>query len=89
MLIGSLQHHDFIPYDNGADLTYLTSPKQAALRNLSHSYFTYDHGVPDKLFFPPLDKNANAGPTTIGSKTIPNTAWAWPFVDISYYKDPT
>ncbi|KAM7539066.1 hypothetical protein Aperf_G00000054264 [Anoplocephala perfoliata] len=89
-LVGSLQHHDLIPWDDDADLMVHIRHRpmiQAALRNLSPSYIIYDQIVRDKLFFPPLDKSVKVGPTTIGGKVVPNKAWAWPFIDISYFID--
>ncbi|KAM7539328.1 hypothetical protein Aperf_G00000053784 [Anoplocephala perfoliata] len=89
-LLGSLQHHDFIPWDDDADLMLHIRHRQtvqAALRNLSPHYASFNQDVRDKLYFHPLDKNANLAPTAVGSKMLPNYPWAWPSIDIAYYTE--
>ncbi|KAM7539495.1 hypothetical protein Aperf_G00000051988 [Anoplocephala perfoliata] len=89
-LLGSLQHHDFIPWDDDADLMLHIRHRptvQAAFRNLSPSYSFYSQDSRDKFYFQPLDKNVSLEPTAIGSKMLPNYPWAWPSIDIAYYTE--
>ncbi|KAM7538762.1 hypothetical protein Aperf_G00000051976 [Anoplocephala perfoliata] len=89
-LLGSLQHHDFIPWDDDADLMLHIRHRptvQAAFKNLSPSYSFYSQDSRDKFYFQPLDKNVSLEPTAIGSKMLPNYPWAWPSIDIAYYTE--
>ncbi|EUB55720.1 hypothetical protein EGR_09433 [Echinococcus granulosus] len=89
-LLGSLQHHDLIPWDNDADvcahLRYRQRIQQA-LKNLWPKFGTYAQPSRDKLFFKPMDKNATTDLNTIGSHAFNHMPGAWPFIDICYYRE--
>ncbi|CDS42277.1 lipopolysaccharide choline [Echinococcus multilocularis] len=89
-LLGSLQHHDYIPWDDDADVGVHLRHRpriQRALSNLQPKFGTYWQHSRDKLFFKPLDKNAKTDLNTIGSHAFSNAPWAWPFIDIFYYRE--
>ncbi|KAM7538720.1 hypothetical protein Aperf_G00000054546 [Anoplocephala perfoliata] len=89
-LLGSLQHHDFLPWDEDADLHLHIRHRrtvQAALKNLSPRFVTYAQRERDKLYFRPFEKNDSINSTSIGSQKFSNRPWAWPFIDISYFKE--
>lgn len=88
-LIGSLRHHDMIPWDDDVDVCVDVQYRkliQSALRNLSTEFTTASQLVRDKLFFKPLDESADVNSSTIGSFRIPGYAWSWPFLDILYFQ---
>ncbi|KAL5970589.1 hypothetical protein TSMEX_001758 [Taenia solium] len=89
-LIGSLQHHDLIPWDDDADvgvhLRY--RPRiQEALNNLQPEFGTYAQDCRDKFFLKPLATNASSDPNTFVSYSFSHLPWAWPFIDIFYYRE--
>nr|CDS35025.1 lipopolysaccharide choline [Hymenolepis microstoma] len=89
-LIGSLQHHDFIPWDDDVDFMLHIKHRpvvQAALRKLAPKLITYSTEKHDKLFFPPFTSSVSLTPNSIGSHSIGKYPWAWPFIDVSYFEE--
>ena len=89
-LLGSLQHHDLIPWDEDADLGVHVRYRpliQDALSKLPPEYGTYSHYNRDKLFFKPFNEKSKVNADTIGSHSFSHKPWAWPFIDIFYYRE--
>ncbi|CDS36801.1 lipopolysaccharide choline [Echinococcus multilocularis] len=89
-LLGSLQHHDLIPWDDDADLCVHLRHRsriQEALTNLQPEFGMFWHHNRDKLFFKPLEEGAKTDLNTIGSHAFFRRPWAWPFIDIFYYRE--
>lgn len=89
-LLGSIQHHDFIPWDEDADFKVHIKHRplvQAALKRLAPKLHTYAMRLRDKLFFSPFNSSTNVTPNSIGSHSIDKYPWAWPFIDISYFEE--
>ncbi|KAM3179764.1 hypothetical protein ACTXT7_017651, partial [Hymenolepis weldensis] len=89
-LLGSIQHHDFIPWDDDADFKVHIKHRpvvQAALKKLAPKLHTYAMQQRDKLFFPPFNSTVTPTPNSIGSHYTGNQPWGWPFIDISYFEE--
>nr|CDS31298.2 lipopolysaccharide choline [Hymenolepis microstoma] len=89
-LLGSIRHHDFIPWDEDADFKLHVKHRpavQAALKKLAPKLLTYKMGNHDKLYFAPFNHSINITPHSIGSQNIGNYPWAWPFIDIFYFEE--
>nr|CDS31737.1 lipopolysaccharide choline [Hymenolepis microstoma] len=88
-LIGSMRHHDMIPWDDDADVCVDVQYRkliQSALSNRSSEFAIASQVVRDKLFFKPLDESADVNSNTIGSFRIHGYTWSWPFLDILYFQ---
>ncbi|VUZ55267.1 unnamed protein product [Hymenolepis diminuta] len=69
-LLGSIQHHDFIPWDDDADFKVHIKHRpvvQAALKKLAPKLRTHAMLQRDKLFFPPFNSTVAPTPNSIGS----------------------
>lgn len=89
-LLGSLQHHDFIPWDEDADFMLNIKYRplvQASLKKLGPKLRTHAIIAMDKLFFAPFDPDEKLTPESIGSHYETGYPWAWPFIDVAYYEE--
>ncbi|VDO16044.1 unnamed protein product [Rodentolepis nana] len=72
-LLGSIQHHDFIPWDDDADFKLHIKHRQAvqtALKKLAPRLHTYAMWQRDKLYFAPFNSSILLTPYTIGSHSV-------------------
>lgn len=91
-LVGSLRHHEIVPWDDDIDVYVNLSHRdlvRSALWKLPSEYRMYTMPSRDKLFFRPIDENEKVNSSTIGSFNYSHVPWAWPFIDIFYYKRRT
>nr|CDS31297.2 lipopolysaccharide choline [Hymenolepis microstoma] len=89
-LLGSIQHHDFIPWDDNTDFKLHIKHRsvvQAALKKLAPKLHTYAMKQRDKLFFSPFNSSITLTANSIGSHSIGKYPWVWPFIDISYFEE--
>ncbi|KAL5962791.1 hypothetical protein TSMEX_009476 [Taenia solium] len=59
---------------------------QSALRNLPSEFRTYAQSGRNKLHFSSMDDDENVNSGTIGSFNYSHVPWAWPFIDILYFR---
>ncbi|VDO12298.1 unnamed protein product [Rodentolepis nana] len=89
-LLGSIQHHDFIPWDDDANFKLHIKHRpavQAILKKLAPKFHTYTMRLRDKLFFAPFNSSITLTSNSIGSHYDAELPWGWPFIDISYFEE--
>lgn len=87
-LLGSLQHHDIVPWDDGIDLyTHVRKRQklQAQLKSLTPDFILKTQSNIDLLYMQSLDDLNQIGANTVGSFAISQTPW--PYITIHYYED--
>ena len=88
-LIGSMRHHEMVPWDDDIDVCLnlkLRLVVQNALQLLPSEFEAYFDSPADKMYFKPIDFPESVDKHTIGSYQIPHKPWSWPFLDILYLK---
>ncbi|KAM7537811.1 hypothetical protein Aperf_G00000075931 [Anoplocephala perfoliata] len=87
-LLGSLQHHDIVPWHDGIDLfthVHKRQMLQNQLKLLAPNFVLRTQSNVDLLYMQPLDDTNKIGAETAGSIVISQTPW--PYITLHYYED--
>ncbi|VDP68351.1 unnamed protein product [Echinostoma caproni] len=87
-LVGSFQHHDFVPWDDDVDVLVdlgVRTKVRELLQTLEPEFKSIAHPRHDKIFAPIIDERLNDFDVQRSRKTS-RLAWGWPFLDIGYFE---